>query len=120
MRITFLMPGYIWGPSGGFKVVYEYANRLVSRGHQVSVVHPRRLTFRGPIELTLRQRVRRTRLDLLELMLTPTIDWHPIDKRVNLLFVPSSHERHIPDGDVLFATPWNPVHPVMSRSSAQA
>jgi len=30
MRITFLMPGYMWGPSGGFRVVYEYANRLVS------------------------------------------------------------------------------------------
>src|SRR5712664_138204 len=119
MKITFLMPGYMWGPSGGFKVVYEYANRLVSRGHQVSVVHPRRLTFRPPIELTRHQHGRRIRLDLLELVSTPSIDWHPIDKRVNLLFVPSSRERHIPDGDVLFATAWNTARPVMECSSAK-
>ena len=119
MRITFLMPGYIWGPSGGFKVIYEHANRLVSRGHQVTVVHPRRLHFRPPIESTFRQRVRRTYADFMELVSTPSINWHPVDKRVNLLFVPSSHQRHIPDGDVLFATAWNTARPVMDYSAAK-
>jgi len=32
MRITFLMPGLHVGPSGGYKVVYEYANQLVGEG----------------------------------------------------------------------------------------
>jgi len=119
MKITFLMPGYMWGPSGGFKVVYEYANRLVSRGHDVSVVHPRRLNFRTPIELTLRQRVRGIRLGLKELVSTPTIDWHPIDKRVRMGFVASSDQSHIPDGDILFATAWNTARPVMECSDAK-
>ncbi len=119
MRITFLMPGYMWGPSGGFRVVYEYANRLVSRGHEVAVVHPRQLSFCPPVASTLRARVRRMRLGLLELVSTPSIDWHPIDQRVKLLFVPSSQERHIPDGDVLFATAWNTARAVMECSLAK-
>ncbi|MDX2041805.1 MAG: glycosyltransferase family 4 protein [Acidobacteriota bacterium] len=41
MKITFVLPMYLNSPSGGFKVVYEYANRLAALGHQVAVVHPR-------------------------------------------------------------------------------
>jgi L-malate glycosyltransferase len=119
MRINFLMPCYMWGPSGGFRVVYEYANQLVSRGHKVAVVHPRKLNFYPPVASTLRGRVRRMRLGLRELVSTPSIDWHPMDQRVNLLFVPSSQERHIPDGDVLFATAWNTARAVMECSLAK-
>lgn len=119
MRITFLMPGYMWGPSGGYRVVYEYANQLVVRGHQVTVVHPRRLTLTPPVKPTFRQRLRKCRMTLLELVSKPTIDWHPIDKRVRLLYVPSAHEKYIPDGDVLFATAWNTARPVMDCSSAK-
>jgi glycosyltransferase involved in cell wall biosynthesis len=119
MRITFLMPGYMWGPSGGYRVVYEYANRLVSRGHRVNVVHPRRLKFLPPAKLAFRERLRRGKFGLIELLSTPVIDWHPIDERVKLLFVSNSDERHIPDADVLFATAWQTARPVMECSDAK-
>lgn len=38
--VYFLMPGKDNGPVGGFKVVYEYANRLVKDGWDVSIVYP--------------------------------------------------------------------------------
>lgn len=114
MRVTFLMTGYVWGPSGGIRVVYEYANRLVSRGHQVTVVHPRRLKFAGPPEkLTVYRRARKTADGLLDLLAKPSIGWQPIDKRVKLLFVPSSDSRYIPDGDAIFATTWRTVRSVL-------
>jgi glycosyltransferase involved in cell wall biosynthesis len=119
MRITFLMPGYVWGPSGGFRVVYEYANRLVSRGHEVSVIHPRRLPFCPPSALTLRQRFRKARFALSGIVSTPSIHWQPIDKRVRMRFVASSDQRHIPEGDILFATAWNTVRPVMECTAVQ-
>jgi glycosyltransferase involved in cell wall biosynthesis len=119
MRITFLMPGYMWGPSGGYRVVYEYANQLVARGHQVAVVHPRHLRFTPLAQPTLRQRLRKFRLTLLELVSRPRINWHPIDKRVRLLYVPNATERYIPDGDALFATAWNTARPVSEFSSAK-
>ena len=40
MRITFLECGASPRPTGGARVLYEHANRLVARGHAVSVVHP--------------------------------------------------------------------------------
>lgn len=38
MKITFVLPGLSRIPSGGFKVVFEYANRLLKRGHKVNIV----------------------------------------------------------------------------------
>jgi hypothetical protein len=45
MRITFILPMFLASPSGGFRIVYEYANRLQQRGHRVTLVHPRSLVF---------------------------------------------------------------------------
>lgn len=39
MRIAFLLPSEGNIPSGGNKVIYEYANRLSARGHQVHLIH---------------------------------------------------------------------------------
>src|SRR3546814_17960981 len=39
MRISFVLPCSGRYPLGGFRIVYEYANRLADRGHQVSIVH---------------------------------------------------------------------------------
>jgi len=120
MRINFLMPCYAWGPSGGFRIVYEYANRLAARGHDVAVVHPRRLKFPPPPErLTLRGRARKVRLALLERFFRPSIDWHPIDERVRMLFVPDSGERYIPEGDAIFATAWHTARSVLECSPSR-
>ncbi len=113
MKISFLLPCYRWRPSGGFKVVYEYANRLVARGHEVGLVHPRQLKFPPPEKLTLRKRARRARLWVQEHLSKPSIYWHPMDSRVRVLYVPTSDERFIPDGDVLFATAWHTVPSVL-------
>lgn len=119
MRITFLMPGYTWGPSGGYRVIYEYANRLVARGHRVNVVHPRRLKFLPELNLPLRERLRRAKFDLISLFSTPVIDWQPIDKRVELGFVSNSGQRHLPDSDILFATAWQTVPSVLRASQTK-
>jgi glycosyltransferase involved in cell wall biosynthesis len=119
MKINFLLPGYRWEPSGGFKVVYEYANRLVARGHQVSVIHPRRLKLPTEEKVTIRSVARITRWRLRELLSKPVIRWHRIDPRVRLLYVPNCHPRHIPDANVLFATAWHTVRPVMQCPSGK-
>ena len=113
MKITFLMPGYPWGPSGGCRVVYEYANRLASRGHQVAVVHPRHLKYLPPEQLTAYQWLRRKAKRLRRSLSKPSIEWQPIDKRVRLLFVPSSESSDIPEGDAIFATSWHTVASVL-------
>lgn len=119
MTITFLLPCYPWVPMGGFRVVYEYANRLVDRGHQVNVVHARRTRYAPRPHLSgLRDAAREAKKWLRERFVTPSIDWHRLDKRVRVLFVPTAEPRYIPDGDALFATAWHTVASVL-ESPAQ-
>ncbi len=114
MKVTFLAPGYTWGPSGGIRVVYEYANRLVERGHEVSVVHPRRLKYSpSPEKRTPYYAVRGWAGNLLSLAVKPSINWHPVDPRVRSLNVPSSDEAYIPEADAIFATAWTTVRSVL-------
>jgi len=114
MRITFLLPCYPWVPIGGFRVVYEYANRLVDRGHEVSVVHARKTRYSPRPSLSgVRDAAREGRKWFRERFVKPSIDWHKLDKRVRVLFVPSAEPRYIPDGDALFATAWRTVAPVL-------
>lgn len=120
MKISFLLPGYVWGPSGGIRVVYEYANKLASRGHDVTVVHPRSLKYvPRPENQTARQWARDNLNRLTNLLFKPSIDWQPIDSRVRLLFVPNSEPRFIPDGDAIFATGWTTVQSVLQYPPAK-
>jgi glycosyltransferase involved in cell wall biosynthesis len=121
MRITFLMPGYSSAPSGGFRVVYEYANRLVSRGHRVVVVQPRRLKFAPASEpLTAKRRIRDSLKNGLKMLRSKTaINWQPVDPRVELLLVPHSGSRYMPDADVIFATSWHTVQSILECPEAK-
>jgi glycosyltransferase involved in cell wall biosynthesis len=111
LRITFVLPMFLPTPAGGFKVVYEYANRLHRRGHKVAVVHPRSLVESGehgwidagkqwlwPWKLRWRHR--------------PLVPWFPVDPGVRLLLTPDLREERIPDGDVIVATAFQTAFPV--------
>src|SRR6266851_6319655 len=118
MRITFLMPCYPHKPMGGFRVVYEYANRLVSRGHKVAVVHARASSF-APLfaeRRNFRGYAREALSWLNETFARQEINWHTIDKRVELRFVSAPDEKHIPEGDIVFATSWHTVNSVLEYS----
>ena len=92
---------------GGARVVYEYANQLAARGHQVAVVHPRRLSrFPAPPAASFSQRLRLALGKVRNLVLTPGVSWQPLDKRVRMLYVSEPVASNVPDGDVIFATAW--------------
>jgi glycosyltransferase involved in cell wall biosynthesis len=107
MRITFLLPGYPWTPMGGFRTVYEYANCLIARGHEVSVVHARSLRNAPPEPVTtLRRWVGANRDALRDRLFTPKVDWQIVDSRVRMLYVPDLASSYVPDADAIFATLW--------------
>lgn len=120
MRVSFLTSGYMWVPSGGRRILYEYANRLVSRGHEVSVIHPRRLihSYSGA-RLSGYRAIRKKMVDLYSLFQTPSISWHAMNPRVNLLFVPDSDARHVPDADAIFASSWDTVEPLLGYPASK-
>ncbi|MFA5880332.1 MAG: glycosyltransferase family 4 protein [Candidatus Margulisiibacteriota bacterium] len=104
MKITFILPGYCLRPVGGAKVVYQYANQLVKRGHEVNIVHPRFMCNRqsGAIRWLLAQGAR-----LGKYLSGGKITWQFIDPRVHMLHVPEPSAKYIPDGEVVFATAWH-------------
>ncbi|MEO6922982.1 MAG: glycosyltransferase family 4 protein, partial [Bryocella sp.] len=109
MRVTFLLPLTGTSPIGGFKVVYEYANFLASRGHQVSVVHP--AWFRKDVPLMKMKWKDAVKTTLNFRKLKKSGGWHPetwftMRPEVRMLWVWSLEAKNIPDGDVVIATAW--------------
>ncbi|MBV1735321.1 MAG: glycosyltransferase family 4 protein [Candidatus Desulforudis sp.] len=86
--------------------MYEYANQLVARGHEVIVVHPRRLPNWNLPSPNLYRWFRRKVGHLRNIVLKPKVEWQPIDRRVQMLYVPEPTARYVPDADVVFATAW--------------
>jgi len=102
-RITFVLPGAARFPVGGFKVIYEYANRLSAKGHQVSVVHP----ASARIDATGTEIARSAVIYVCrKLARSWQPHWFPMKPAVRSLYLPSLSARHIPDADVVIATAW--------------
>jgi glycosyltransferase involved in cell wall biosynthesis len=112
LKITFLLPSIGDVPIGGFKVVYEYANALVARGHEVSVVH----TWLGAGE----NGSLHFRLQALTFVVRRFFGWYgpkkwfSLDSRVQSLLLPGLQARYIPDADAVVATAWNTAPVVAS------
>lgn len=91
-------------PVGGCKVVYEYANGLAKRGHQINVVHPLLLY---PEKARFKEKMNMgARLTLDRLLGYPKLRWFSISPMVNMLIVTTLEEKNIPKGDVIVATAW--------------
>ena len=105
MKITFVLPFDGRHPVGGFKVVYEYANRLVEMGHNVTLMHP------AGLYLGARKHDGWLRNIVKYLIFLPTRHdlpkrWFELDSRVVVRWVPSLKQCFIPCADVIIATAW--------------
>lgn len=105
MKITFVLPfgGHV--PVGGVKVVYEYANQLVTLGHVVHVIHPAGLYLGvGQNDRWVRNVVKFFWYGLTRRYL-PT-SWFVLDERVRIRWVPSLQSLFVPKADAIIATAW--------------
>lgn len=117
MRITFVLPGWARFPIGGFKVVYEYANRLAERGHDVSIVHslitpPRQVGTVKKIAASIISRISHR-------FKFPKVNWFDIAPEVKILISSNLNEKFIPEGDVIVATAWQTAAWVAKQPSTR-
>jgi glycosyltransferase involved in cell wall biosynthesis len=102
-HVTFLLAGRGIQPVGGFKVVYEYANRLSQLGYSVSVVHIAWLYKTTPIYMIFKGIIK-----YIIGLFTPFFlkKWFILDKTVrsNWIFTPFSFL--IPNSNYIIATSW--------------
>lgn len=138
---------FLTSPSGGFKVVYEYANRLSELGHQVSVVHPRTIESQTGLVEAVKKRLWKFKLrnrrgaentedaqriwqktlrslwDALRLGgendSLRLVSWFKVNDNVNLILATDLSERNIPDADVIFATASDTAFPVAAYSPSK-
>lgn len=114
MRIVFLLRKT--SISGGVRVVFEYANRLHDRGHDVYVVHP---LWNSPISdakwrpdiLGLKRIYWAIKSIFINLIKPNKVKWFPL--RAKLLKVPTFNKRYIPKADIIVATRWETAYQVI-------
>ncbi|HSS32215.1 MAG TPA: glycosyltransferase family 4 protein [Solirubrobacterales bacterium] len=116
MKIAFLLPGQGVRPTGGYKVVYEYANRLTRDGHEVSVVHPFSCAVPVAPELRRRARIWVAKLRLRRSRIAP---WFEFEPGVDLRVVTEPAVEKLPDADVLVATAWHTAAPIAAAVGAK-
>lgn len=106
MKISFILPENDDKPIGGFKIVYQYANEMTKRGHEVYIsflntLYPEKKS-RVRQWLGLKKRSLKYRLQQKE---DPSskITWFDIDERIKIKFHVIDG-RQLPNADVIIAT----------------
>jgi glycosyltransferase involved in cell wall biosynthesis len=104
LRITFVLPQLRLRPIGGFRVIYEYASHLASRGHRVSLVHPMRLPHAAVLDPFIRRSEWKERF--ARLRDPAVIPWWDFTEEIDISIVKRLTVDVLPDADVVFATSW--------------
>lgn len=101
MTINFLLPHYGYKPSGGFRVVYLYANEFAKYGHTVNLIHA----------AYCKKGFRRNLFALIETWIgrNSRSNWFEFESNVNIMYTSSLREKNIPDADVTIATAYETV-----------
>ena len=118
MKITFLLP--IIELVGGVRIVFEYANRLQARGHEVNIVYPLIPLLIKP-KFSLNDLAGQALKTIANLKRGTEVSW--FDLKAKLIRVPTLGPRYvkfvgklIPDADVVVATAWETAYLVSKLS----
>jgi glycosyltransferase involved in cell wall biosynthesis len=113
--INFILPGIQDSPVGGYKVIYEYANYMVANGFHVNIIHPKEPILLKPQAIHTKLHLRPRKWfsyykKMIDKSYYPT--WFDIDRRVNILWTPTLHQKYIPDANFLVTTGWQTIESV--------
>lgn len=103
MRITFILPGIPVRPTGGTKIVLEYANRLVESYPDIQVTlcflndPAEKRMGKVPLPLSAKRFIGRVRSQVHP-------RWFPLDHRIKKRCIFAIDDASIPDADWVFAT----------------
>jgi glycosyltransferase involved in cell wall biosynthesis len=115
MKITFILPNI--EISGGTKAVFEFANHLDGRGHDVSVIYPLMPMRSGAKWYNIKSLVSRSKSAIAKLRKGTRVEWFEL--KANLIRVPTLAERYIPDADIVVATWWATAYYVNRYSNSK-
>jgi glycosyltransferase involved in cell wall biosynthesis len=102
-KLYFLLPSKCTKPVGGYKVVYEYANRLSEDNYDVTIIYPALLDTE---HLGLLKKIKRF-LIYCKVWLTKDYScrvWFSLSRLVKELWVYQFTEKYFKENDIVFAT----------------
>lgn len=102
-KINFILPFKPRRPAGGFRVMYEYANRLAQKGYSVHLTFPIKtpyMKYRLPYIV---------RLILSKLEGFNRNKWFKFDLSITMSYVPSVKDKYIENSDIVISTWWATV-----------
>jgi glycosyltransferase involved in cell wall biosynthesis len=108
MKINVLLPGISRVPTGGAKVMLEYANRLAADGMQVTLIYPvalKRSTINHLSSIKKLRLYRKVFTKRLKGKYSATV-WFKLHENCKERLVPYLGEQFVPDADFTFATSW--------------
>ncbi len=110
MKINFIVPEIV--RSGGIRVIFEYANKLTERGHEVTLFTPivPFNIYKGKIVLPYTGY--RIKYALKYFLGKNLIPLNIFERKFKIKFVPSIKNYFIPDADVVIATAWQTAESV--------
>jgi glycosyltransferase involved in cell wall biosynthesis len=112
MRITFVLPAYYEAPIGGYRIVYEYANFLAAKGHDLTVVFPSAFAPRLSSQQLVGYFKRSVKLALKLASGHKLVDWQWLHPSIKLTFPAAFTSHSVPAGDAIIATAWQTAQPV--------
>ena len=122
MKINVILPGI--GVSGGNRVIFEYANRLSERGHDVTILYPAIPTRMGSKLANIQERANQVLETAYRSIFISDIDWFDIN--VPIKKIPTLSQRLIeyteiliPDADITVASSWQTAYTVSSLSECK-
>lgn len=99
MIISFLLPCRTSFPSGGFKIIFEYANRLAEIGYDVNIVMPATLyTLKNKLAGFVRYPYYK-----LTGKYTPN-NWFKLNEKIKCFYVWNLKEKRVPKSDIFVAS----------------
>jgi Glycosyltransferase len=102
-KINFILPFKPRRPAGGFRVMYEYANRLSKLGYQVHLTFPVKTQY---MKYRLPYWVRRI---LSKVEGFSRDKWFDFEKDITMSYVPEIKDRYVENADIVIATWWSTV-----------
>lgn len=103
IKINFILPFKPRRPAGGFRIMYEYANRLSKHGYSVHLTFPIRtqyMKYRLPYAV---------RYILSKIEGFRTNRWFEFEPAVSMSYAPEIKDKYVPDANIVIATWWSTV-----------
>jgi glycosyltransferase involved in cell wall biosynthesis len=100
MRINIILPFATRRPGGGLRIMYEYANRLSLKGHDVAVFHAQKTSY---LPYNLKTYLK----DLFILARGWKKYWFPFLPKIRISIVPEIADEYIRNADVIISTWWS-------------